>query len=531
MNVVRILDETASRYRDATALVWGPAGSERSASFGSLAIGSRRLAALFRAHGLRAGDAVVIFLPMSGPLYEVMAAVLRLGMSAVFVEPSAWRNTLEQALARMQVRAFVGTPMACVLRWFTPALRRIPRAFVHGHALPGATPLAEAHRFAPVETVQDCDAAATALVTFTSGSTGRPKGVLRSHGMLAATHSILSKHLGLGPGQVHLAVLPFLVFAHLASGATSLIPALDPRNPAAADPESLLRQMRAWGVSGIAASPFLMGRLAQACASKGGPIESLRTAFAGGAAVSPQLLDRIADLAPGATVCALYGATEAEPIALLRRTEYGATEREATRAGGGLLAGLPIEEISLRVLADRWGQPRDDVAELPRGTEGEIAVSGPHISRGYLDPARDADSKIVTEGDVWHRTGDAGYVDKSGRLWLVGRCAAKVADTAGAVYPLRVEGALFDVPGLERATLVKHAGKRVLVLQPGDVALDVDDIVSRVGWCHADEVAQVRSIPTDRRHHAKVDLPTLKAMLERGQWLTRIPLAARKSAP
>jgi len=535
MNVIEILDETALRVPENTALIWGAPGTERMTTFGSLLDRSRRLATLFSEHGLKPGDGVVILLPMSAALYEVMAAVLRLGLIAIFVDPSAWRPSLERALAHLPVRGFVGTPAACVWRWLTPALRRIPKAFVAGPGLPGATPLRKAEQSAPLHAATDCAAEATALVTFTSGTTGFPKGVLRSHGTLAATHGTLSRHLELRPGQVQLATMPFFVFANLASGATSVIPKLDLRSPARADPVLLLRTISAWKVTGIVASPFLMQRLADECATQKQALASLRNAFVGGAPVLPAVLDKIAAMAPDATIAALYGATEAEPIALVRHEEWGTKERQAAAAGGGVLAGRPIESVSLRILADRWQRPIDSPTrrefegeQLPTGVAGEIVVSGAHVSAGYLGGEGDRENKIIVKGARWHRTGDAGYLDDSGRLWLVGRCAGAVSGESGVTYPLRVEAALSGTPGIARATLVQHLGNPTLVVEtPSDADnFNPTEILARIPWCSVNEVVRVRRIPLDRRHNAKVNLPSLLELLNQQRWIARVSLPA-----
>ncbi|MDA0679819.1 MAG: AMP-binding protein, partial [Proteobacteria bacterium] len=60
------------------------------------------------------------------------------------------------------------------------------------------------------------------------------------------------------------------------------------------------------------------------------------------------------------------------------------------------------------------------------GGIGEIVVTGKHVLRGYADAARNRATKIEVDGTIWHRTGDAGYFDQAGRLWLVGRCSAAI---------------------------------------------------------------------------------------------------------
>ncbi len=530
MNVIEIFEDAAARFPGRTALIWGAAGSEQTVSFAALADRSRRLASLFRDHGLHAGDAVVVFLPMGAALYEVMAAVLRLGMVPVFVDPYAWRDTLDRAVASLRVRAFVGTPKACLLRWFVPSLRHIPHAFSAGARVPGSTPLDAAERMEPLTAVEQCGADQTALLTFTSGSTGRPKGVLRTHEMLVATHPVLTRHLALQPGEVQLSVLPFFVFAHLGAGVTSVIPDLDPRSPALADPAPIVEQMRRWQVSGLVASPYLMRRLAEHAIVQGQSLPALRRVFTGGAPVFPSLLDAVAAAAPGAEVYALYGATEAEPIALVQRRDYGQRERDATAAGRGILAGEPVAELSLRVIEERWGEPRGplsqadfDAEQVGAGRQGEIVVAGTHVSPGYLDGEGDRANKLVVDGTVWHRTGDAGYTDESGRLWLVGRCASRLARGGERLYPFCVEAALDGTPDLARGTIVEHGGSRMLVLQPAAALFEPNAALARVAWSQPDQVVRLREIPLDRRHHAKIDYPALHALLDRKEWDAMLP--------
>src|SRR5439155_22439109 len=99
--------------------------------------------------------------------------------------------------------------------------------------------------------------------------------------------------------------------------------------------------------------------------------------------VFPRMLDAIAGAAPNASVVAVYGSTEAEPIAEIDRRDISAEDRAAMTQGAGLLTGRPAASIQLRILRDRWATPlgpwtaadleRDT---LPTGEAGEIIVTG-----------------------------------------------------------------------------------------------------------------------------------------------------------
>lgn len=534
MNVIEIFQESARRHASNAAIVSGRAGRESTTTFAELDRRSREIAALLLKEGLRPGDAVVVLVPMSADLYAIMAALLRLAMVPIFVEPTAWRETLDRAMSALPVRAVIAIPVACAARLLIPALRRIPKAFVAGRFFPGAVSLRSARTLVPCEHLEAVAADRPAILTFTSGSTGRPKGVPRSHGVLAETHGILSAHLGLVPGDLDVAVLPFVVFANLGAGVGSLIPDADLSRPGAIDAPRLANQIQAWSPTGIVASPALLERLADEALARSVRFDSLQRIFAGGAPVFPRVLDKLAQVAPASRVHALYGATEAEPMAVLARSEFGVDERDAMHRARGLLVGRPIPEVRLRILRDRFGEPRgpwmpSDLDAASAGVEeaGEIVVSGKHVVESYLDAEDDRQFKIRVGTQVWHRTGDAGRLDASGRLWLLGSCKARIEAARGSWYPLTVDAALSDHAALSRATLVRHHDRVLLVVQPrGDPA--EDDLVSigrSFAWTGADEIVVIRRFPLDRRHDAKIDHPRLRCMLDERRWALRVPIA------
>jgi acyl-CoA synthetase (AMP-forming)/AMP-acid ligase II len=192
------------------------------------------------------------------------------------------------------------------------------------------------------------------------------------------------------------------------------------------------------------------------------------------------------------------------------------------RRGAGLLAGTPVPSIRLLVLPDRWGSvvgPLEagtlEREALGPGAAGEIVVSGDHVLRGYLDGGGDTETKIHEGARVWHRTGDGGYLDPQGRLWLLGRCSARLDDDRGVVYPFAVECAASEVSGVVRTALVRHRGRRVLAAQiEGDSMHVRAGLLERLAWARLDDVVVVDRIPVDRRHNAKVEYPALMRLLD-----------------
>jgi acyl-CoA synthetase (AMP-forming)/AMP-acid ligase II len=174
----------------------------------------------------------------------------------------------------------------------------------------------------------------------------------------------------------------------------------------------------------------------------------------------------------------------------------------------------------LAIVEDRWGQPRSDwgaeelsAGILPIGAIGEIIVTGDHVLKGYLGAIGDHETKFRISDQVWHRTGDAGCFDDRGRLWLHGRCAARIEDARGRLYPFGVECVAMTFPEVRRAAVAAHRAKRLLVVEAdGNPELE-QHLRAATAWAHIDDVVFLERLPVDRRHNAKVDYPALHELL------------------
>ena len=165
-------------------------------------------------------------------------------------------------------------------------------------------------------------------------------------------------------------------------------------------------------------------------------------------------------------------------------------------------------------LHGRLTEAEFQAAGSPAGEPGQVVVAGPHVQPGYLNDPAEHETKLQVAGAVWHQTGDAGYFDERGRLWLLGRSGARITDHHGTVYPLQVECAAREDAMVRRAALLAHQNRRVLAIeakgriQPGDMK-------SRLDWAFIDTVKVLPRIPVDKRHNSKIDYPALRAIFGR----------------
>ncbi len=516
MNLVSLLERRAREHPERPALSDSAGGVDRVVSFGEL---SRRVAAgaaFLQARGLRRGQVILVFQPVSIELYEILLAAFHAGLRVMLADPSAGRKFLALCCDRLRPDAFFGPWKAQVLRWIVPDLRRIPISM-----RPGKWDVNSAG--ASLVEVPDDE---PALITFTSGSTGVPKAAVRTHGFLLAQHATLSKALDFEEGEVDLITLPVFVLANLASGLTSVLAATNLAKPGSPDAAAVGAQCVRHRVTRCAGSPAFF----EAMLRSAGGVPDFKKLFTGGAPVFPDLLQRLSGRLPHAMIHSVYGSTEAEPIAHFAAADADEGTAALTRVGGGLCAGFPVDEIKLRILENQWGKSLGPFSEtefdqlgIGRGQAGEIIVAGDHVLAGYLGGIGDGETKIRVEGRVWHRTGDAGWIDEMGRVWLLGRCSEKLPafqSAAGlpaeaARYPFAIECALrADFPLIRMAAL-EWKGARALAVGGEGEGVSFSEIEAAAKRCGIERVFFLKRIPLDRRHHAKIDYPELRRILEK----------------
>ena len=153
----------------------------------------------------------------------------------------------------------------------------------------------------------------------------------------------------------------------------------------------------------------------------------------------------------------------------------------------------------------------------PVGEAGEIVVSGEHVLSNYLDQAGDLENKFDVGQSRWHRTGDAGFLDNHGRLWLLGRCSARIEDRGGMLYPFCAEQAVLQHSFVRYAAVVSLRGQRVLAIEP--LVSKVQEshrelMLESVAFAGIEEIQVVQNMPVDNRHNSKINYPRLKKLLE-----------------
>lgn len=466
MNILQPVIADAQSAQSRAAIV----SSSGSITYADLIVQSAQLAAAWRRKGVQPGDRVLVAMPVGIPLFASVIALWRLGAVIVFPEPSLGALGLRHAIAAVRPKAFLSGGWFCVLRYVWPALRSALHLSLRDAGSNSAA----------IEPVA-CDH--PALISFTSGSTGKPKAIIRSHGLLASQSACVARLLRSSRQEIDLVAFPMFVLANLSLGGTSVLPNWDLRSPQSACPASLARLIVESGVTRAVIPPSMCERLVR------GPVVQLNEIITGGGPLYPDLLQRLSAKGGVGDISLVYGSTEAEPIAHQRMRDITNSDWNLMRTGGGLLAGRPIPEIRLDIVHD------------------EIVVSGDHVNKGYLDPMDDATTKISRVGEIWHRTGDAGCVDASGRLWLLGRAEGR----ANALFPFAVEAAARYWPNVSHAALISIEGKPVLAIEGNaDLRNLWQKQADRIGDLR---VAVLKAMPLDRRHRSKVDYAELRRLL------------------
>ncbi len=286
-----------------------------------------------------------------------------------------------------------------------------------------------------------------AVCLFTSGSTGVPKGVLIGGQDLLDRAEAEVDCFGLSERDVLLSVLPFSfdvglnqLVASLVAGATLVI--LDSWMP-----PDILRAVAERHVTGISAVPSIWLDFLKAGLrfNRAGPHQSLRfITVSGGDLKSPQL-EALPGLGEGLQIYKTYGQTEVFRPTCLLPSEFAEHMHSV---------GRPIHRTGVYVV-------REDGSRAAPGEHGEVVATGLGVMLGYLDGSDEQnklrDNPFQGSADGAMKaiyTGDAGYLDDEGYLYLLGRRDSMLKIMGNRVYPGEVAAQLLTLPGVHQAEVV-----------------------------------------------------------------------------
>ncbi|HEX4923409.1 MAG TPA: AMP-binding protein [Bdellovibrionales bacterium] len=450
------------------------------------------------AQGLKAGDRILVLAPVRAELYALFYAMCSAGIVPVFIDTNVGARAFLKLVRAADICAIISTPGFHRLRWLAPTLLKYKR-FTLAESGKGFTNLMDwfPERAGAVATIA-CEPNNPVLITYTTGSSGQPKGADRSHSVLYNQYRISRAHWPEELREIDMPWFPMVAFQNLNCGISTVLPAVNFRRIDEFEPRVIAAQIQAAGVTRMSAPPSVYAKLCRYLIENRVSLPSVRRLIAGGAPVSQKVAALMRVAFPGAEAHIVYGSTEAEPISFVSIDEMLKEPADA------YLVGKPIPEIQIRICRltnDELSRVSSEGVEpFVTSGVGEVLLAGPHVVKRYFD---NEDANRVTKlhdpsGKVWHRTGDLGFFDHLGRLWLAGRLHD------GICYPIEHRAEL--ISGVDRAALTARALK--IRLEPGAnwplVKSRCEKLFEELG-VEAKPVEAAGELPLDRRHRWKIE--------------------------
>ncbi|WP_431682890.1 4-coumarate--CoA ligase family protein [Kitasatospora sp. KL5] len=432
---------------DLPALVDGVTG--RSLSYAELDLASRRTAAGLAEAGVRQGDVVALYSPNTIAYPVAFYAATRTGATVTTVSSLATAGELAGQLrdsgARwiITVSAFlpVATEAAAALAADGHPIAEI---FVCDQA-PGHRSLTDLATTDAPEPAPRIDAGDLAVLPYSSGTTGLPKGVMLTHRSIASNLAQTDSVHATAAGERIIAVLPFfhiygltaLLNHPLRCGSTVVVL---PRF----DLEQFLRTIQEQRIEGVFAAPPIVLALAKHPLVDRYDLSSVKYVLSAAAPLDAELADAAARRLGLPRVHQGYGMTELSPV-----THVVPLDDPAPPPGtvGKMVASTELRIVSLE----------DPDSDLPAGQSGELLFRGPQVMKGYF--GRQSETDAMLDADGWLHTGDVGYVDEDGYLFVVDRVKELIKYKGYQVAPAELEALLLTHPEIADAAVVGVTGE------------------------------------------------------------------------
>jgi acyl-CoA synthetase (AMP-forming)/AMP-acid ligase II len=475
MNVGHFLSAAGEQYPERPAFIWG----DEIVTYLQANVRAQRLAAALKRLGVVKGDRVGVLMWNCPKMLESFFATWKAGGCVVPLNPRFLESEAAYQLQDSRAKAVIfGEEFREMMAQIYDQTPSVEHLICLGQPLSGQLAFEDlvarqnpAEK--PDEQVSDDD---LAWLFYTSGTAGRPKGAMLTHGNLSfMALGAVADLMRIEPEDVGLHAAPlthaagFLSLAMVLKGSAQVI--LQPHRFSA---ELFCAAVAKHRVTTTWLVPTQINLLLKYPDLESWDLSSLKWVIYGGApmyvAVLKEALKRI-----GPVFVQLYGLGESPmTVTYMRAPEHVLEGAEARRLAS---CGRARSGIEIRILAT-------DGQEVPRGEVGEICLRGQSVMKGYWE--RPEDSAAAIQGG-WLYTGDLGYLDENGYLYIVDRTKDVIISGGANIYPREVEEVLVRHPAVAEVSvfgvpddLWGEAVRAAVVLKPGTTA-SAEEIIQFAG--------------------------------------------------
>ena len=300
---------------------------------------------------------------------------------------------------------------------------------------------------------------------YTSGTTGSPKGVMLMHRNLLDIIESLAAEWHFDPGCVVYVPYPSFHAVGTAWPVLTMYRGGTVVLRRSFDPPDFIRSVEEFGVTLTMMVPAVLQMVLNWPSVESANMSSLSHIVYGAAPISQTVLGRAIDVLPQCSFHHAYGLTEATGTVTTMQWDEHRPGTERMKSCGRVLPW-----VEMRVVDPATG------ADAAVGEVGEVWMRGPTVMKGYYGRP-DQTAAVITDGG-WLRTGDAGYLDDDGYLYLTDRVKDMIISGGENIYPAEVENVLFACPGVREVAVVgvpdDEWGESVLAIVVPDVGVELE---------------------------------------------------------
>ena len=444
MNMGQCLTKSARTFPDNLAIAYG----KRKLSYAEFNSRANRLANALCKCGIQQGDNVAVLMYNCPQMLESMFAGFKAGCGVIPINFRLHPKEYTFIIKHSEAKAVIVSPefneeIIKTGDLFPRVKSIVTVSGARDNLLDYESLLAaESERFDDA----DVDADDVAWIFYTSGTTGSPKGAMLTHrNLLSMTMNFYADMApGFGSSDVALHAAPLshgsgcYALPNIAKGAANVI--LESKS---FDPETVLRTIQEHRVTNMFAAPTMIKRLIDSPAIDQYDHSSLKYLNYGGA---PMLVEDLIDAMRklGGCLVQLYGQAESPMTITYLPHDNHVFDGDSDQVKRLASAGIPRTDVEVKIFDS-------DGNELSPGETGEIVTRSDLVMKGYW---REPEATAETLRDGWLHTGDLGYMDERGYLFLMDRSKDMIISGGENIYPREIEEAIVQHPAVREVAVI-----------------------------------------------------------------------------